>query len=439
MADKDSMATSESESNDADVSETAPLLAVAKRCSEYRSSSGRRSSISLAEIEALQSTGVSSNMLYKASILGTWEAFGNLSTTVWTERRLWQMMGRLALLSLCVALWPIFTVHDPSKMNVAGLLKVSQFLNVVVGLLLGFFLSNAIKRWYACVDGFLLLLDSVRNLQMQFVALGVPDDDAGQILRHAYASGVLLYEQLQFDHKKLSSDFDFEGETANVWAQLSNRPVSLGYRDKKLLDKTEIGLLRDTRDPPSVIWTWIAASIGRLAQDGFIPPMASPTYGRIMNLIQSAHGGIRDVRAAICVQMPWNYVHILSSLVHINNAINAVILGLVGGLVSSLLFQRYDLFFHYHGSKPSVQEMEQELEQLFATYVCCITGPFVYQALLLIGISLSQPFDAEEAQIPMDRLLNQLEEDMCDGVSLIENMEDVLGFEPPFFKKKEGP
>lgn len=438
MADNESNSTSQSESNE-EVSETAPLLVAAQRSSEYRTNGGRRTSISLADIVELQTTGVSDNMMYKASILGTWEAFGKLSSTVWMARRLWTMMGWLGLLSLCVAVCPILTVHDPSKMKVASLSKVSQFLNVIVGLLLGFFLTNSINRWYACVDGFLLLLDSVRNLQMQFIALGVPENDAGRILRHAYASSVLLNEQLQFDHKRLGKDFDHEIETAHMWAEISKRPVHLGYSDRRLLDKTEIGLLRDTRDPPSVIWTWIGASIGRLAQDGFIPPMASPTYGRIMNLCESAHGGIRDVRAAICVQTPWNYVQCLSSLVHINNAINAVILGLVGGLVLSLSFQRYNLFFHYRGSRPSVQELEQELEQLFCTCLCCITGPFVYQALLLIGISLAQPFDDEEAKIPLDRFLKQLEEDMCDGVSLIENMEEALGFEPPAFKKKEGP
>ena len=33
----------------------------------------------------------------------------------------------------------------------------------------------ASQGWYGCVDGFLSLLDAVRNLQMQFIALGVPE------------------------------------------------------------------------------------------------------------------------------------------------------------------------------------------------------------------------------------------------------------------------
>lgn len=424
------------------MSETQPLLAEGKSSgyTEHKQSSHHGTDgVDKSAMEELANEGVNDNGMYKASVLGTWESFAKLNTTVWASPRLWRMMGWLALISLVTAVCPLVLVHDPSKMNVAGLAKVSQFLNVVVGLLLGFFLTNSINRWYACVDGFLSLLDSVRNLQMQFIALGVPGDDAGCILRHAFASGVLLNEQLQFDYKRLQLNFDLDAETDRMWNVINKRPVNLGYagEEKMLLDETEIGLLRDTRDPPSVIWTWIAASIGRLAQDGIIPPMASPTYGRIINLLEAAHGGIRQVRAAICVQTPWNYVQCLSALVHINNTINAIILGVVGGLVLSVSCQRYHVFSTYRGSPATIQEMEQELEKLFCTSLYCVIGPMVYQALLLIGISLSQPFDDAETKIPMDRFLNQLEEDMCDGVGLIASGD--LGFEPPAFKKKEGP
>lgn len=424
-----------------DSSESQPLLAEAKgQSSSYSAERQKIDGVDKSEMEELANDGVNSSMMYKASILGTWEAFAKMNTTVWMSGRLWRMMGWLCVISIATAAAPLSFVHDPLKMNVSSLSKVSQFLNVVVGLLLGFFLTNSINKWYSCVDGFLCLLDSVRNLQMQFIALGVPDEDAGHILRHAYASGVLLNEQLQFDYKKLLPNFDFDVENGHMWEAISNHPVNIGYGgERPLLDAFEIKLLRDTRDPPSVIWTWIAASVGRLAQDGLIPPMQSPTYGRIMNLLQRAHGGIRKVRAAICVQTPWNYVQCLSSLVHINNAINAIILGLVGGLTLAVSCQRHNRFFTYRGSPATVQEMEQELEQLLCTCLYCIVGPFVYQALLLIGISLSQPFDDAETRIPMDRFLIQLAEDMYDGVILIGNMKNTLGFAAPSFQAKGNP
>merc|ERR1719247_2320372 len=99
-----------------------------------------------------------------------------------------------------------------------------------------------------------------------------------------------------------------------------------------LLTSGEADDLKSTRDPPGMMWIWVAALMGRLAQDGFIPPMASPTYGRIMNLAQNAHGGIRSVRASISVQAPLTYTHMLATLVHTNNLLNAVTFGIVSGL-----------------------------------------------------------------------------------------------------------
>merc|ERR1719160_2267432 len=108
-----------------------------------------------------------------------------------------------------------------------------------------------------------------------------------------------------------------------------------GSNEQMLLNQREMDVLRLTRDPPGMMWMWVAALIGRISQDGWIPPMASPTYGRIMNLCQSAHGGIRSVRAAISVQAPLTYSHMLASLVHINNLLNAVTFGIVSGLAIS--------------------------------------------------------------------------------------------------------
>merc|ERR1719214_520373 len=85
----------------------------------------------------------------------------------------------------------------------------------------------------------------------------------------------------------------------------------------------ETAQLRPLSDHAGLLWIWIGSLIGRMAQDGEIPPMASPTYGRIMNLAQEAHNGIRNVKASVCVQTPFVYVHMLASLVHINNLINA--------------------------------------------------------------------------------------------------------------------
>merc|ERR1719359_2510134 len=90
------------------------------------------------------------------------------------------------------------------------------------------------------------------------------------------------------------------------------------------------------------MWIWVASLVGRLAQDGWLPPMQSPTYGFIMSLVQDAHLAIRSVRQSILVQAPFIYVHMLASLVHVNNIANAVSFGIVLGstIGSSLQYNK---------------------------------------------------------------------------------------------------
>merc|ERR1719377_300273 len=105
-------------------------------------------------------------------------------------------MLKLSAIAVFVSILTVCLVPDPATMKVAKFTEVSKFLNVVVGLLLGFFLSSSMNRWHNCVNGFLELLDAIRNLQMQFVALGVPDEQSNLTLRYAFASAWLLYGML---------------------------------------------------------------------------------------------------------------------------------------------------------------------------------------------------------------------------------------------------
>jgi len=285
------------------------------------------------------------------------------------------------------------------------------------------------NRWHHCVNGFLELLDAIRNLQMQFAALGVPEKQGTECLRWGFASAWLLYGQLLLETKNPAKDGQDERKT--MWQKLKQKIAYIDRSGKTLLlDEREVNVLMATRDPPGMMWMWVAAYIGRMAQDGWIPPMASPTYGRIMNLCQSAHGGIRQVRAAISVQAPLTYTHMLATLVHINNLLNAVTFGVVSGVAIGTALIAHNMHF-YTGADASMRQSTQDWQNMAVTFMYCFFGPLLYQALLLISMHLAQPFDSEDARIPMDRLLHSLEVDLCNGRDLVDHMD----FEKPFFKK----
>jgi len=49
----------------------------------------------------------------------------------------------------------------------------------------------------------------------------------------------------------------------------------------------------------ALLWTWVASLIGRMAQNGEIPPMPSPTYGRILNIVQQAYARFTSLSEAV--------------------------------------------------------------------------------------------------------------------------------------------
>jgi hypothetical protein len=372
-------------------------------------------------------------MLYRNRVLATWKAFHVGPNSVWRSYELWSMMLRLGGVALVTALLTVLLVPDPAALQVSKFTEVSKFLNIIIGLMMGFFLSSSTKRWHNCVNGFLTLLDAIRNLQMQNKALGVPMERSIVISRYGMASAWLLFASLltQWQRINVSAGDDLMGE---AWELFKTHTVTLDDNGPmRLLTDKDIESLREYRDPPSLMWMRIASLIGKLSQDGLVPAMQSPTYGRIMGLCQNGHGGIRTVRAAICVQAPLPYTHTLAILVHVNNLLNAVTLGLVFGCSFGTVLIRYG--WHYYAAKATHNEESRDLQMIGVTFLYCFFGPLLYQGLLLIGFHLAQPFDHEDTSVPLDLFLHRLELDIQNGNQLCERLPGLIpGFKMPCFK-----
>lgn len=374
----------------------------------------------------LKRHGITDTMKYETKGLTTWEAFQITYTTVWVNPELWRMMSRLAGVTVVFCIITVLCIPNPERLRVAKFTSVSKFLNVVCGLLMGFFLTSSMSRWYSCIEGYLALLDAIWNLQMQFIALGVPEKEMILCMRYGFGSAWLLYGQL------LAEAQGTDNVQEEVWTKLMNKPARIDRTMKTmLLSKVEVEVLKLTRDPPAMMWVWLAALMGRLAQDGWIPPMASPTYGRIMNLCQDAHSSIREVRASISVHPPLAYTHMLATLIHINNLINALTFGIVSGLAIGTALIRKSLHFYTPRHDPSRRDVAQDWQNMAVTFLYCFFGPLLYQSLLLLSMHLAQPFASQDARMPLDRLLHNLEIDMCNGRDIVEHM----SFEKPFFKE----
>eukprot|EP00933_Yihiella_yeosuensis_P074904 TRINITY_DN83_c2_g3_i1.p1 TRINITY_DN83_c2_g3~~TRINITY_DN83_c2_g3_i1.p1 ORF type:complete len:418 (+),score=100.65 TRINITY_DN83_c2_g3_i1:147-1400(+) len=377
------------------------------------------------------------SMSYDARKLVTFDVFFNLSGTVWTKYSLWKQMGMLVLCSLTTGCVVAFSVKDPSKLDTSKFATISQFLSVIVGLLLGFFLSSAVNRWYSCTNGFLSLFDAIRGLQMQLGALGVPQERLRMVLRYGLVSCYCLTNDLYRDALPAKERQQF---TREKWEELTITEGKYKAWEKGTglarVFPEERSTLEKVEDPSQTLWVWITSLLTRMSADGEIPPMPTPTYGRVIAIAEAAYNGIREVRASVTVQPPYVYVQMLAMLVTLNNIITAVSFGMTLGVnVGMLVNQNAKVL----GIKTEVETDNSAagrgLQDLAIAFVMSTIGPFLYQALLEVAVCIAQPFASGGSKtpgsIPTAKLLQNMERDLRDADMM---SSDLPWWDKPHFK-----
>jgi len=370
-------------------------------------------------------------MTYHTTFLKGWQVFYVLSNTIWVQRALWQMMGRLFLVTLMVGFGSFMFMPDASHVDASRFREITAVLNIFLGLMLSFFLRESVARWVKCVDGFLGLFNAIRNLAMQLHALGVDKKRANICLRYGVMSAIILISDL----KRMGLTVQ-ESNAKNdaMWAKLSSLPQT---RENQFysVSTQEQNLLKGTNDTPGQLWIWIASLVGRMALDGDVLPMASPTYGRIINLCQVAQDEIRVIRAAMFVKTPFLYVHTLATLVHVTNFLFAVALGFVLGTSLEGIAKYAESCWYPEGyTDTKLKRPAEEGQIIIIELLKCVLAPMLYQAFFMLGCSVSCPFANPDSSIPVNRILSHLRDDLLDAEVLATNPPH---WEAPSFKKRQ--
>eukprot|EP00746_Dinoflagellata_sp_MGD_P000013 gnl/MRDRNA2_/MRDRNA2_100025_c0_seq1.p1 gnl/MRDRNA2_/MRDRNA2_100025_c0~~gnl/MRDRNA2_/MRDRNA2_100025_c0_seq1.p1 ORF type:complete len:455 (-),score=111.24 gnl/MRDRNA2_/MRDRNA2_100025_c0_seq1:53-1417(-) len=367
---------------------------------------------------------------YEAKALMTLPTLVLVKGTVWQNRALWKMMGLYLLLAIVLATFVWFVVPDPGALDASKFSQIATFLKVFLAFLLGFFMSSSAGRWSVCVDGLLNLFEAVRNLAMQLHALGVEQEKIWQVVRF----GLLACECLIQD---LEVSFCTPEEQKNLYEKFWDH-----VEDKGLCNAKEREIMGKSGDKAGLLWVWVASYIGRLAKDGDIPPMLSPTYGRIMTLTQSAQDGIRTVKTSVGVQIPFIYVHMLATLVQLNNILCSLTLGLTMGsslgAIGAYYGLRSPLYWHIPPQESKVTP-GQAGQAMVVSMFACLTAPLMYQAFLQISLALAQPFAIDgsaeshgEAAVPSEHWMNEM---IVDLKAMEMLSQTTPGWEPPNWKK----
>jgi hypothetical protein len=300
-------------------------------------------------------------------------------------------------------------------------------LNVFVGLLLSFFLTSNVNRWIQIVNGFLNLFNSTRNLQLVMTAFGAKPETSDRVLRYCVCSAHIVTRDMQ---QRSLAKSEREPAIAKMWKELEESDAKYS----KLLPE-ELAQLQGVEDPSGMLWTWVMSMLGRMSQDGELPPFPAGTFGMILTNACNAKKGMDGLRDTIHVQMPFVYVHTVATIVQLNNLLAAVSLGLTIGATLGMLLARYNDYLNIyekeqmtHEERPIMEDIQEVLVQLFR----CFVAPVLYQAFFEIGVSIASPFYSEDGAIPADRLLARLERDLVDSS---EKAKKPPGWEAPAMKK----
>lgn len=351
-------------------------------------------------------------MTYKSTWLKGWAVFVLHSHTVWEHTGVWNTLLKLYIIAFAVGFGCWMFLPDPELLDAQKFSDITTVINVFVSLMLSFFLSYVVGRWSNCIECYLGLANSIRNLALQLHALGVSDEHVAQLLRY----GVL---SMEFMTKGLERQF----HCANP-AQLAMSRVLMfdKYQESEStysrLSQKERDLMESCADETLQVWVWVASRIGRMASDGEIPGMATPTYGRIMSLAQDAQDSIRGVRVAITVKVPFSYIHILAVLVHTTNILFAFTLGMSLGSSSKGIHNYMNFYYGPLPPNPTAippAPLTVQLQTIIVQMLRCSIGPLLYQAFLELGISISTPFGAQDNKIPTQRIIHALKRDLEDS------------------------
>jgi len=83
-------------------------------------------------------------MTYHTTFLKGWNVFFVLKNTIWAQQALWLMMARLLAMSLLVTILTYLFMPDPNHVNSAKFREITSVMNIFLGLMLSFFLTESV-------------------------------------------------------------------------------------------------------------------------------------------------------------------------------------------------------------------------------------------------------------------------------------------------------
>lgn len=354
---------------------------------------------------------------YNPEELTTWRAFSFMASTIFVDGRMWELAATLCLTAVSCCLLVLLFVDNPAELKVDRFNEVTKLLKVFVAFMLGLYVSASYNRFLSIVGGVFNLFNACKSMLTMAGTLGVPPSQRATLGRYGVLAVNLLSYEVQLMYMPREQVVD---KWKEAFGELQKRQLFKG----KERDMLESALLAGAVDISQLVIIWVESYIAKLSIDGYIPAMPTPTYGRMMQVsVSEAQKGLRTIKQSVRVQTPFTYVHLLAVMVHVNNAMTAVMGGvMIGTTVGKVMQGTYGF--------------DKGLQSFIITVFTFTVGPFLYQAFLIIGASMAEPFDQEDAAdnpvLPMEKLAKELQDELALINDFVGNPPD---WDPPSFRK----
>lgn len=346
-----------------------------------------------------------------------WTAVWSAATTIWSRGKFGMTARRSVLMYTFIAVLLSMACPPQTSQIVDNVATLSMSLRILVGILLGLFLLASLFIWQMCLSGFCGLLDTIQRLQMQFISLECADEEhAKTAMRYGLLSAHLLNAELSCEAR---GGMAWKQALAEMQSQVSipmGNDAKCGLAHCGLLRDKELKILLAVEDSPGMIWVWVASLLGRLAQDGTIPPMESFTFEHIASLAQSGQELVRRVRSCATGQTARTLARMLAVAVHASNLLSAISFGIFLGTSKRALIST-------EGVPTSVVAAECDSQAILIAFFLGVCAPVLYQAFFEVAVLIALPFASKYEEAPANEMISRLESNLQEASVLTQQLQ----------------
>lgn len=326
---------------------------------------------------------------YDPEQLTGWKAIFTLSGTIFSVRAMWQILGiQLSVMGL-IALCLFRYVQDPHSYQTETMSVVVKTISVLIGFMLGLFLSSSLNRWWDTVKSVQLLFGVIKKLVMLASSLEIKDEQRGTLARR----GVLSVRMLETELTR-PTDKEFKRRFDELQAV-----EQITQEERDVLDSVPL----DQRS----FFTWVLISNYLKQYHNMMDPIS---YDRIVTLVLDGLSAVSALRTLLHFQFPFIYMHMLAFMVHMANFLTAIGTGITLGLLYAR--ERETHFLAKDDKLSGLPDPSAVINEVLFFLV----QAFFYQAFLSIGAALSFPIATKSSKqayrLPFEPMVAALDQQL---------------------------